>query len=88
MSQTVQKTWEQEMLERGKAEGEAKGRAEGKVEGQVEACREDLCLILEERFGPLPELAAQRIEAINDLERLRGLFCQALRVSSLAELKW
>ena len=54
----------------------------------LKARREDLRLLLEDRFGPLPELVAQRIEAMNDLQRLSGLFRQALRVTSLTELEW
>ncbi len=71
MSDTIGQTWEQEML----------------ANGELRARREDLQLLLEERFGPLPEGLAQRIEAINDLNQLRTLFRQALRVTSLAELE-
>jgi hypothetical protein len=54
--------------------------------GQLNAYRENLRLLLEGRFGPLPEGLLQQIEAIDDLERLRGLFSQALSIASLAEL--
>jgi hypothetical protein len=71
MSKTIELTWEQEMLIRGQVLGE----------------RNALRVLLEKRFGPLPPAMAQRIEAIDDLERLRALFQQALEVSSLAELE-
>jgi hypothetical protein len=70
MSETIGQTWEQEML----------------ASGQIMARREDLRVLLEKRFGPLPEGVEQRIEAVNDLERLRGLFGQAFEVTSLEEL--
>ena len=54
--------------------------------GRLSAYRENLRLLLEERFGPLQEQLLQKIEAIEDLERLRSLFNQALSITSLAEL--
>jgi hypothetical protein len=75
MSETIEQTWEQEMLE------------QGATRGQIREARNLLRLYLEERFGALSEEVAQQIEAIDDLERLRGLFRQALRVTSLAELE-
>jgi hypothetical protein len=71
MSETITQTWEQEML----------------VRGELKASRDNLRVLLEERFGPLPEAVAQRIEAMDDLERLRTLFRQAVRVTSLEELE-
>jgi hypothetical protein len=74
MSQAVKQTWEEWMLEQGEAKG------------QLRAKREALRDLLEERFGPLPEEVAQRIEAITDLDRLRSLLRQAVHVQSLDEL--
>jgi hypothetical protein len=75
MSETIEQTWEQEMLER------------GTVRGQTQEARNLLRLYLEKRFGPLPERVVQQIEAIDDLERLRALFRQALEATSLTELE-
>src|SRR5207247_4551826 len=47
MSETIFKSRDQEMLEQGEALGEARG--------QLANCRQNLRLLLEERFGPLPE---------------------------------
>jgi putative YhgA-like transposase len=55
--------------------------------GQLVACRENLRLLLEERFGPLPEALVQQIEGIEDIERLRTGLRQAVHLKSLAELK-
>ena len=75
MSQTVQQTWEQWMLE----QGEAKGK--------ILAKRETLRDLLEERFGPLPEAVAQRVEAITDFDRLRALLRQVVHIQALDELQ-
>lgn len=57
------------------------------VRGEVRASRVDLQMVLEERFGSLSEGLVQRIEAIDDLDRLRRLFRQALRSPSLDALE-
>jgi hypothetical protein len=74
MFEHIEQTWEQELLTRGRAEGELRAR------------REDVRLVLEKRFGPLPEALAQRLEAANDPERLKTFLVEALGVSSLEEL--
>ena len=78
MSEAIAQTWEQELVARGAALGEARG--------ELRARREDLRALLEERFGPLPQGLAERIEATDDLERLRGALRQVLHVQSPDEL--
>jgi len=56
------------------------------IRGQVQEARESLRILLEERFGPLPETLTQRLEATDDLEHLRNAFRQAVRIPSLSEL--
>lgn len=95
VGETVEETWEQELLRRGEARGEARGRAQGEAcgetrgeaRGDLNARREDLRLLLEEKFGPLPESVAQQIDAIDDPARLRDAMRQVLHVSALTELK-
>jgi predicted transposase YdaD len=82
MSETIEQTWEQELLARGEARGEERGR----TEGQLIACRENLRLLLEERFGPLTEVVVQRIEAATDLERLRSAIRQVVHMADLSKL--
>jgi hypothetical protein len=79
MSETIEQTWEQELL----ARGEARGRAEG----QMRECRDALRELLEERFGPLPETVVQRIETADNLERLRAARRHALHLNALSELQ-
>jgi len=75
MSETLEQTWEEELMERGEARG------------QLAAHRENLRLLLEERFGPLPEELLQRIERTTDVERLRAALRQVLHVTALSELE-
>mgnify|MGYP007135524777 CR=1 FL=1 len=69
MSETIIRTRDQEML----------------AQGQLCEARSVLRTVLDKRFGPLPEGVAQRIQTIEELERLRQLFSQGLEVTSLAE---
>jgi hypothetical protein len=64
-----------------------KGRAEGRAEGQLEARRQWLLALLEHRFGSLPEDLIQRIQAVQDVQRLDQVFQQALNLQSLADLQ-
>jgi hypothetical protein len=83
MSETITRTWEQEMLARGEARGEARGREQG----QLETAREILRLQLEDRFGLLPADLVQRIERTDDLERLRAALRQVVHITALSELE-
>jgi hypothetical protein len=56
-------------------------------EGQLQAWRTSLSDLLQDRFGPLPEGLRQRIDAVTDLERLRAIHRQALRIASLEDLQ-
>lgn len=82
MSEIIEGSWEQELLARGEARGEAQGEARGRVLSR----RDDLRLLLEERFGPLPQQLLDRIDSIDDIEELGKLFRAALRVTSLDQL--
>jgi hypothetical protein len=83
MSETIERTWEQEVFARGEVHGETRGEARG----QLLECLENLQVVLEEKFGPIPEALVQQIESIDDLERLRAAFRQALWLTSLSDLK-
>ena len=56
------------------------------AEGELRARREDLRMLLEKRFGPLPETFGQRITATEDPERLKACLAQALDIAALEEL--
>jgi hypothetical protein len=56
------------------------------AEGELRAIREVLRAQLEERFGPLPEALAQRIEACTDLAKLKACARQLVRINSPDEL--
>ena len=79
MSRSVAETW-----------GEWASRhytAEGERRGQLRAHRENLQYFLEMRFGPLPEVLRQRIEACEDVDRLQACLYQVLQMKSLEELQ-
>jgi hypothetical protein len=58
-----------------------------KAKGELTNCRQNLRLLLEERFGPLPEELAQQIESIHDLERLRAGLRQVLYAKTLVDVE-
>jgi hypothetical protein len=53
----------------------------------VKTAREILRTLLEDRFGPLPKKLLQRIEATDDLERLREAVRQVHRLQKLDDLQ-
>jgi hypothetical protein len=53
---------------------------------EIHTRQEDLRLLLEERFGPLPETLAAQIAAIADAERLRNALRQVVHLRSLEDL--
>jgi hypothetical protein len=74
MTQAVGETWEQELLRRGRDQGELRAR------------RDSLRILLEQRFGPLPENVVRRIEQTEDVERLKASFQQVFQMTTLDEL--
>jgi hypothetical protein len=56
------------------------------AEGLVKDRRETLRLLLEERFGPLPDSVRQRIEAVSDPDCLRAALRQFPHLNSLDDL--
>jgi hypothetical protein len=55
----------QPFYDKGKAKGRIEGRVEGRVKGRVEGKAEALILMLETRFGALPNSARHRILSAN-----------------------
>jgi predicted transposase YdaD len=78
--------WMAEGEAKGRVEGKAEGKAEGLREGQLQASRTVLRGLLEDRFGPLPEALAQRIDAMNDMEALLHAARQVPRLNTLDDL--
>jgi hypothetical protein len=59
---------------------------EWQVEAALQKCREYLRMLLEDRFGPLPEALRQRIDTTEDMELLRAAMRQVYKVQSGDEL--
>jgi hypothetical protein len=75
MGRSVRKTWTDSVME------------EGQALGQILTSRENLRLLLSERFGTVPEELVARIEGTEDLERLRNALRQFVHIQSLSELE-
>jgi predicted transposase YdaD len=82
---TIIDDWIAEGEARGRAEGEARGRAEGEARGRAEEARDALRVVLEARFGRLPQEWQSRIAGAGP-EWCRGAIAQAAQASSLAEI--
>src|SRR5262249_43944667 len=83
--------WQAEAAARGGARGEGAGaarrRGRGEARGALRDRREALRTLLEDRFGALPEALLKKIESTDDLDRLKQVFQQALRLEQLTDLK-
>ena len=73
--------------EEGLREGREKGLQEGILEGRKEGLQEGILEILEIRFNVVPESIAKYIQSIENLDILRILRRNSLKVSSLEEMK-
>lgn len=82
MRTMVFKNWQTELLE----EGEARGVALGEARAELRTLRENLRLLLEAKFGVLPEGVRGRIDAEEDPARLRAAFQAALHLEALEDL--
>ncbi len=60
--------------------------AEGEAKGQLREARVLLRVLLEDRFGPLPEDLIKRIDAMADPERLRAAVRQVSHLGRLEDL--
>jgi hypothetical protein len=57
------------------------------VRSALHSCRETLQLLLEDRFGPLPEELVGRIQTCEDLECLRTAIVRSWRLQKLEDLQ-
>jgi hypothetical protein len=62
-------------------------REEGRMEGALATARDDLYGLLMERFGRVPKIWEQRIQAATDLDRLKAAMRQVLHIQKLNELQ-
>jgi hypothetical protein len=61
--------------------------AKGTIEGALLSARTSLRIVLEKRFGALPETVAHRIEASTDPERLLAALLQAVVANQFDEIQ-
>ena len=62
------------------------GRLKGQAEGELKALRRTLRQLLVERFGGVSEGTVQRIESVNDVDRLTAAVIQVLHVATPEDL--
>jgi predicted transposase YdaD len=78
--------YEEQLIERGRAEGKAEGRVEGEARGRAEGEARALLQILTTRGLTVPADARARILACQDLTQLEAWLARAVTVASVAEL--
>jgi hypothetical protein len=78
----VKMTW----ADRIRAEAWQEGMEQGLETGREQGARRILLRLLGLKFGPLPEAARTRVEAIDSVETLNGLADRVLAARSLGEL--
>jgi hypothetical protein len=66
--------------------GVQQGMQMGLQQGKIEASRENLLMLLRERFGPLQQSVEKRISELT-LEQLQRLMVDQMKAKSLEELK-
>ena len=66
--------------------GEARGRKEGRGEGVIEGLRRSIVRFWERSFGPMPEDTRQRLDTIEDLQRLDLILEQVSGAGSIDEV--
>jgi hypothetical protein len=67
-------------------EGERNASRKATENALIQAKREDLSLLLESKFGQLPEAIVSKLEALRDVAELDRLYRLALRAQTLDEL--
>ncbi len=64
------------------------GKQEGKIEGKIEGEQEALIWAWEAKFGTLDSETRLRIEQVKDVDKLKDLLLQVLKVDSIEQMKW
>ena len=75
-------------MEYAKIEGREEGIAEGRKRGILSALREALLLLLQKKFGEIPQTIERQIESIESNEKLNLLLTQVVSANSLSELEF
>ena len=65
---------------------ERQGIIKGRAEGELLARRETLLDLLQEKFGELPSIVAQQVEAISSKEELEPLLRKLIHANSFSEM--
>jgi predicted transposase YdaD len=82
MLEETLREWEKRAWKKGRKEG----RHEGRQEGLLQGARLTVLRLIEQRFGPVPGQARERIEAISALDELERMTDKILIAASLSEM--
>ena len=66
--------------------GIQEGELKGEIKGQLVTLRENLLVLLTDRFGTLPAELVKRIEEANDVAKLQSAIHKFLQLRTLDEL--
>ena len=72
---------------RGEQRGEIRGEQRGEQRGKIQSHQQSLILILQHRFGELPQGIIEQISETNDLEKLAGWLEVALDIQNLEQFR-
>ena len=85
--QDVDETWMDKLLSQGEKKGREEGRDEGLRIGVIEGKRQTLLVLMERKFGPLPERIASRFRSIESVDEFDRLLDLILTATHLDEMK-
>jgi predicted transposase YdaD len=74
MAEFLEKSYEQEVFERGLAQGEARGEARGEAQGKAKALGTSLETLLRQCFHEVPDGVRQRIASVELASLERAIF--------------
>ena len=86
MLEETLREWEKQAWKKGLKEGRHEGRQKGRREGLLQGARLTVLRLIEQRFGPVPRQARERIEAISSLDELERMTDKILLAASLSEM--
>ena len=64
------------------------GKEKGLIEGEIKGNQEALIRIMESKFGEVKPDIRQRIEQTTDVNKLKDLLLQLLKVDTIEQIKW
>lgn len=83
----VELMWHEQIEQKGIEKGIQQGIQQGKQQGIQQRTQELILRLLRKKFGRVPSAITQKVQSMDDLDRLEQLFDEALMADTLAEIK-